>query len=125
MTKSNVNIDLDTLIEKCKAYIKEEKELEKIKNAYKYAYEKHEGQFRKSGEEQIIHLLATAIILTKVYADSSTICAGLLHEVIDSCDVNKEDLEEEFGTDVANFPASVFTFVLSFTSTLKASVTYF
>ena len=100
MTK-NTTIDIDTLIKKASSYITNEKELEQIKKAYEYAYNKHQGQFRKSGEEYIFHPLATAIILTTVYADTSTICAGLLHDVIEDCDTSKEEIKEVFSEEIA------------------------
>ena len=60
-----------------------------------YAKEKHEGQFRKDGvTPYIIHPLNTAIILTTVYADTDTLIAGLLHDTIEDCSVEKEELEE-------------------------------
>ena len=101
MTKDVTNYTIDDLIEKVKVYIPSETSLNIIRKAYKYAYEKHQGQLRKSGEDYIFHPLCTAIILTTVYADADTICAGLLHDVIEDCDVTKQELEEEFNADIA------------------------
>lgn len=101
MTKDYTKYTIDDLINKVKVYNSKENELEKIKEAYNFAKEKHAGQFRASGEEYIFHPLCTAIILTTVYADTETICAGLLHDVIEDCDVTKSELEESFGKDVA------------------------
>ena len=101
MTKDYTKYTIDDLIEKSSSYITEEENLEKIRKAFNYAEEKHKGQYRKSGEEYIYHPLCTAIILTTVYADTDTICAGLLHDVIEDCDVTKQELEEEFNKDVA------------------------
>ena len=101
MTKDYTKYTIDDLIEKSKVYISEEENLDKIRKAYYYAEEKHKGQYRKSGEEYIYHPLCTAIILTTVYADTDTICAGLLHDVIEDCEVTKQELEEEFNTDIA------------------------
>ena len=56
---------------------------------------------RKSGEDFIVHPLATAIILTDVYADKATICAGLLHDVIEDCNTTKAEISEEFGEEIA------------------------
>ncbi len=100
MTKENSTYTIDDLIEKVKAYITDEESLEKIRKAYYSAALKHNGQFRMSGEAYIYHPLATAIILTTVYADADTICAGLLHDVLEDCDVTRQELEEEFGTDI-------------------------
>ena len=100
MTKDSVNYTIDDLILKVKTYITDEESIEKIKKAYQYAALKHQGQFRMSGEDYIYHPLATAIILTTVYADADTICAGLLHDVLEDCDVTKQELEEEFGEEI-------------------------
>lgn len=91
---------LDDLLHQVKKYISNEKEVELIKKAYYFAREKHEGQFRKSGEEYIYHPVEAAIILTSIYADCNTICAGLLHDVLEDCDVQRDELEAEFGTEI-------------------------
>ena len=101
MTKDYTKYTIDDLVEKAKVYIPEEENIEKIKRAYDYAALKHQGQYRKSGEAYIYHPLCTAIILTTVYADTDTICAGLLHDVIEDCEVTKQELEEEFNVDIA------------------------
>ena len=100
MTK-NSNADINTLISKASSYITDDEQLNKIKEVYEYAKEKHKGQKRMSGEDYITHPLATAIILTSVYADCSTICAGLLHDVIEDCDTSKSEIEENFGEEIA------------------------
>ena len=99
MTKDLTNYTIDDLIKKCSAYIDNEEEIDKIKRAYLYALDKHSGQYRRSGEPYIYHPLCTAIILTTVSADCDTICAGLLHDVIEDCGVTKGELEEKFGLD--------------------------
>ena len=101
MTKDYTKYTIDDLIEKSSTYIPEEENLQLIRRAFEYAKEKHSGQYRKSGEEYIYHPLCTALILTTVYADTDTICAGLLHDVIEDCDVTKQELEEEFNSDIA------------------------
>jgi len=101
MTRDHNIYTIDDLVRKASTYIEKEEELEKIKFAYKFADEKHAGQYRKSGEAYIYHPLCTAIILTTVYADCDTICAGLMHDVIEDCDVTKAELEEVFGKDIA------------------------
>lgn len=93
---------IDDLIKKAGNYIPEEENLDKIRAAYQFGELCHQGQFRKSGEPYIIHPLNTAIILTTVYADTDTIIAGLLHDTIEDCEVEKEELEEKFGKTVAN-----------------------
>lgn len=93
-------ITIDDLMEKIDEYIKDPKEREKILDAYYYAKEKHKGQYRKSGEEYIIHPLNVALILTSIYADSECLVAALLHDVIEDCDVDIEEFKEKFGLTV-------------------------
>ena len=102
MAKEKKKYTIEDLINKASKYINEEKDLNLIKEAYYYAKEKHTGQFRSSGEEYIVHPLHTAVILTTVYADTSTICAGLLHDVIEDTDTTKSELEDKFGIEIAN-----------------------
>ena len=90
-------ITIDDLMEKVDSYIKDPKEREKILDAYYYAKEKHTGQFRKSGEEYIIHPLNVALILTSIYSDSDCLVAGLLHDVIEDTDVDIDEFKEKFG----------------------------
>lgn len=92
---------MDDLLEKFQKYQPNEEDLKKIKEAYVFAEKCHRGQFRKSGEEYIIHPLNVAIILTEIYADKETIMAALMHDVIEDCDVEKEEIEEKFGKEVA------------------------
>ena len=101
MTKDVKNYTIDDLLKKASEYIDKEEEIEKIKRAYLYASDKHSGQFRRSGEPYIYHPLCTAIILTTVSADCDTLCAGLLHDVIEDCGVTKQELDELFGPEVA------------------------
>ena len=101
MTKDITSYTIDDLINKVKVYIPSETSLNIIRKAYKYAEEKHRGQLRESGEDYIYHPLSTAMILTTVSADCDTICAGLLHDVIEDCDVTKQEIEEEFNADIA------------------------
>ena len=101
MTKNYNNYTVDDLIKKASNYIEDTSELEKIKRAYKFAEEKHLGQYRVSGEPYIYHPLCTAMILTTVTADCDTLCAGLMHDVIEDCSVSKSEIEELFGKEVA------------------------
>jgi len=92
---------IDDLLEKVKKYQSNEEDIEKIREAYLFAEKCHRGQFRKTGEEYIIHPLNVAIILTEIYADKETIMAALMHDVIEDCDIEKEEIEEKFGKEVA------------------------
>lgn len=95
------NYTIDDLLEKFQKYQPNEEDGKKIKEAYVFAEKCHRGQFRKTGEEYIIHPLNVAIILTEIYADKETIMAALMHDVIEDCDVEKEEIEEKFGKEVA------------------------
>ena len=72
-----------------------------ISKAYETAKKAHEGQRRKSGEPYIIHPLNVAIILAELEMDKETIIAGILHDVVEDTAMTQEDLEREFGADVA------------------------
>lgn len=72
-----------------------------IAKAYEVAKEAHKNQLRKSGEPYIIHPLNVAIILADLEMDKETIVAGLLHDVVEDTVMTEEDLEREFGEDVA------------------------
>ena len=78
-----------------------------VEKAFDYAYKHHEGQKRKSGEPYIIHPIAVAEILAELNMDVATICAGLLHDTIEDTDATYEDIEEKFGTDIANIVEGV------------------
>ena len=72
-----------------------------IEKAYQVAYEAHKNQVRKSGEPYIIHPLCVAIILADLELDKETIVAGLLHDVVEDTIMTQEEIQKEFGADVA------------------------
>ena len=100
-------ITFDDVKEKLKTYITDKNELKNIEKAYKLAEVKHEGQFRKSGEPYIVHPLNVAMILTTIYADSETIEAALLHDVLEDCDCTKEEMESIVGPNVTKLVEGV------------------
>lgn len=79
----------------------------KIKKAYLYAENKHKNQYRKSGEPYIIHPLNVAYTLAKLGLDTQTICAALLHDVVEDTDACYGDIEKEFGTEIAQIVEGV------------------
>ncbi len=81
--------------------------IELIGKAYDFAKEAHHGQKRDSGEDFFVHLTDTAYILAHWKQDSQTICAGLLHDVLEDTKVKKEALEKEFGSEIADMVESV------------------
>ena len=90
----------DDLIKIVKSYNPDE--VGKVRKAYEYAKSLHDGQYRQSGEPYIIHPLHVAYILAELHADGDTICAGLLHDVLEDTKAIKEDIAELFGEEVAN-----------------------
>ena len=72
-----------------------------IEKAYKVASEAHKDQKRKSGEPYIIHPLCVAIILADLELDKETIVAGLLHDAVEDTWMTYEEVEKEFGGEVA------------------------
>ena len=98
-------ISLETLIELVKTYNPEE--IEKVKKAYQFADYYHEGQMRESGEPYISHPLNVAYILAEMHADGDTICAGLLHDVLEDTAATKKDLINNFNEDVATLVEGV------------------
>lgn len=72
-----------------------------IERALSFAEEAHKGQLRASGDPYIIHPFNTALILAEFQADAETIVAGLLHDTIEDGTVTKEELEKEFGKQIA------------------------
>ena len=98
MSKENLNIN--DLINNIKSYNPDE--VEKVKKAYEMANTLHEGQKRQSGESYIIHPLNVAYILSELRADGDTVCAGLLHDTLEDTNISKEEIAENFNSDVAN-----------------------
>ncbi|MDJ0572105.1 MAG: bifunctional (p)ppGpp synthetase/guanosine-3',5'-bis(diphosphate) 3'-pyrophosphohydrolase, partial [Pleurocapsa sp. MO_192.B19] len=71
-----------------------------ICRAFNFAYQLHEGQYRKSGEPYIAHPIAVASLLRDLGGDSVTIAAGFLHDVVEDTEVTPEEIEEMFGVQV-------------------------
>ena len=78
-----------------------------IQRAYDFANSYHEGQLRKSGEPYLIHPLNVAYILSTLELDDETICAALLHDIVEDTPVTNEDLKREFGDAIAEMVAGV------------------
>ena len=89
----------NSLISLIKSYNPDEVEI--VTRAYEFAKECHKNQLRKSGEPYIIHPLEVTIILANMRADRDTLCAGLLHDVIEDCNVTKEQIAELFNPKIA------------------------
>ncbi len=94
------NFTIEMIIQKI---LKDDKQydLSKIISAYEFAAKAHEGQKRSSGQAYIIHPLAVAYILLELGMDTDTICAALLHDVVEDTPATLDDLKKRFGQDVA------------------------
>ncbi len=102
MSDAAVYSDIKRLLDILKATGKKY-DTEKIKQAYEYAKELHEGQFRVSGEAYISHPVAVAEIVAGLELDTDSICAALLHDTVEDCSEKTDlrELEKKFGSAVA------------------------
>ena len=82
-------------------------DVKKIMKAYNFALEHHADQKRNSGEPYIIHPIQVAYTLADMGLDEDTICAALLHDVVEDTDATNEDIVREFGEEVAEMVAGV------------------
>ena len=87
--------------------LKERENYEEIKKAYEYALNEHKGMKRLSGDDFITHPLEVTKILMDLNVDDTTIIASLLHEVINNGNKTYEDLQNDFGEEVAKIVQSV------------------
>ena len=76
-------------------------DIKKIQKAYTLAFYAHEGQLRRDGSKYITHPEAVSNILLDLKMDPDSICAALMHDVLEDCDVNKNNLKKLFGDSVA------------------------
>ncbi len=77
-------------------------DLEVLRKAYRFSSKKHDGQSRESGEPYFNHPLAVADILADMKLDASCVSVGLLHDVVEDTVAPLEEIEENFGKDIAN-----------------------
>jgi GTP pyrophosphokinase len=73
-----------------------------IKRAYDYSYRMHSGQMRKSGDPYFVHPASVAGIITDLRLDTASVCAGLLHDVVEDTLASSKDIEREFGGEIAS-----------------------
>lgn len=78
-----------------------------ICEAFRFAYELHKGQYRKSGEPYINHPIAVAGLLRFLGSDSAMVAAGFLHDIIEDTDTTPEELESHFGPEVRHLVEGV------------------
>ena len=106
MQENNKEITIQDVIAKKKETSKRV-DSKQIMKAYNYAVEHHGDQKRRSGEPYIIHPINVAYILAGVGLDEATICAALLHDVVEDTDVTDSDLRRDFGDEIADMVAGV------------------
>ena len=85
----------------CKTYLNQE-DIKKIQKAYSFAFYAHAGQKRKDGSDYITHPVAVAEILLELKMDPDSVCSALMHDVLEDCNVQKNNLAKIFGDDVAH-----------------------
>ena len=107
LSKAEKEITIEEILSKARTYIDDEEQIQVIEKAYQFAKQKHDGQFRKSGEPYIYHPMHVALILISVYADYETISAGLLHDVLEDCDCDQEEMKEAFGPNITKLVQGV------------------
>ena len=88
------------LYKKASTYLNKS-DTKKIQKAYTLAFYAHEGQLRRDGSKYITHPVAVSSILLDLKMDPDSICAALMHDVLEDCDVNKNNLKKLFGDSVA------------------------
>ena len=81
------------------AYEKLDHEL--LVRAYRFSDAAHAGQVRHSGEPYVSHCVEVARILADLQLDTATVTSGLLHDIVDDTDITVEDIEREFGAEIA------------------------
>ncbi len=91
---------LRRLVEKLETYVSPE-QVELVVRSYEFGADAHDGQKRKSGEPYITHPVAVAHDLAEMHLDAEAIVAAILHDVVEDTEASLEDIEEQFGSDVA------------------------
>ncbi|MBO5295127.1 MAG: bifunctional (p)ppGpp synthetase/guanosine-3',5'-bis(diphosphate) 3'-pyrophosphohydrolase [Clostridia bacterium] len=102
MSERSAHTDIQRLLDILRATGKKY-DIQKITQAYEYAKELHEGQYRVSGEAYISHPITVAEIVAGLELDTDSICAALLHDTVEDCSekTNLKEVEKKFGSSVA------------------------
>ena len=93
-------VRLTNILEKVQGY-HPRADTDLINKAYVYASRMHDGQTRKSGDAYFIHPVSVADIIADMRLDASSVCAALLHDVVEDCEASVPDIETVFGKEVA------------------------
>lgn len=96
----NANLTKEVFFDYIKTYITKEEDLALIKKAYSYVEDKHKHQKRNSGEPYIVHLLNVAYEVSLLKSGPKTVAAALLHDVLEDCDISKEEFLNDFDEEI-------------------------
>jgi GTP diphosphokinase / guanosine-3',5'-bis(diphosphate) 3'-diphosphatase len=94
------SIGVTQLLNKLETYLPPA-QVDRVREAYEFGAQAHEGQKRLSGEPYIAHPVAVADILADLHMDAQTIVAAILHDVIEDTATAKDEIAERFGAEVA------------------------
>ena len=94
-------IRINEIIDKVSGYMSEA-DLDLIRKAYVFSATAHAGQTRLSGEPYLSHPLEAANILAELRLDAATVSAGLLHDTVEDTKATVDEIEEDFGEEVAD-----------------------
>ncbi|MBO3464381.1 HD domain-containing protein, partial [Aetokthonos hydrillicola] len=101
---TSMDITLPEWLEKCLNSSSEDEQRYRdralICQAFEFAYQLHQGQYRKSGEPYICHPIAVAGLLRDLGGSAAMIAAGFLHDVVEDTEVTIEEIEQRFGVEV-------------------------
>ncbi len=96
----------ETLVDRIGTYTSDA-DFDFLRRSYEFAEKAHGGQWRQSGEPYFTHCVATANVLTELKLDVRTVCAGLLHDVIEDTPVTRDELSSLFGETIAQLVQGV------------------
>jgi GTP diphosphokinase / guanosine-3',5'-bis(diphosphate) 3'-diphosphatase len=82
-------------------------DLELLRRAYDFAAEQHKSQIRRSGEPYLSHPVEVAHVLADMRLDVTSLCAALLHDVVEDTKIPLEKITENFGPEVARLVEGV------------------
>ncbi len=92
-------VRLTDIVDKITSY-HPEADVDLINKAYVYAAKMHDGQMRKSGDPYFVHPVSVAHIIADMRLDPASICAALLHDVVEDTEATNDDITELFGDEI-------------------------
>jgi len=92
--------NLAAILERVRSY-HPSPDVDLIKRAYVFAAEAHKDQMRHSGEPYVVHPIEVALLICELKLDEASVCAGLLHDVVEDTPVTGAQLAESFGAEIA------------------------